>query len=254
MRRFFTIFFLSISFSAAASSQPYSAIIYDPVAQTEVSGKATSVERPMASLTKLMTAMVALDYDRDLTHRIKGKTREELFQALLVRSNNHVAELFSQNYPGGRKAFLTAMNAKAQSLGMTNTHFDDPSGRIITNKSTAQDVAIMVSAAYSYPAIRRISTSKTMEVEHQVKKSKKKYRTVMSQQPNTNRLILNEFGTAVEVSKTGFTNPAGYCVGVVVRYKEHPYVVVIMGARNPQHRLEIIRNLYWTDIAHLLTT
>ena len=251
MHRFFLIFLFACT---TAQAQPYSTIIYDPVEQTEIAGQGIAIERPMASLTKLMTAMVSLDNDRDLAHRINGKTREDLFQALLVRSNNNVAELLSQTYPGGRKAFLAAMNAKAQSLGMYNTHFNDPSGRIVTNTSTAQDVAIMVSAAYNYPTIRRISTYKTLEVEHLIKKSKKRYKVVTSVQPNTNRLILNEFGNAVEVSKTGFTNPAGYCVGVVVRYHEHPYVVVIMGARNPKHRLEIIRDLYWTDIAHSLTT
>jgi D-alanyl-D-alanine endopeptidase (penicillin-binding protein 7) len=254
MIRSIAIFLLTALAYSQASAQPYSAIIYDPVNQVEVSGQSVGTERPMASLTKLMTAMVSLDHDRDLSNCIKGKTREELFKALLVRSNNDVAELLAKSYPGGRSAFLAAMNNKAQRLGMQNTHFDDPSGRIRSNQSTAQDVAIMVSAAYNYPAIRRISTYKTMETEHVIKKAKKKTKTVVSVQPNTNKLILNEFGTAVEVSKTGFTNPAGYCVGVVVRYKDHPYVVVVMGARNPQHRLEIIRNLYWTDIAHLLTT
>lgn len=252
MRKILAILALACSMHAYANGT-YSAIIYDPVNSYQIAGQGVAIQRPMASLTKLMTAMVSLDYDRNLSNKIGNRSKEELFKALLVRSNNDVAELLSKNYPGGRKAFIEAMNNKAHSIGMSDTHFDDPSGRIKSNVSTAQDVAMMVTAAYTYPEIKRISTYKSLYSEHKVKKAKK-YKTVVAQQPNTNYMILNEFGSRIEVSKTGFTNPAGYCVGVVVRHDNQPYVLVIMGARNPKHRLEIIRDLYWTDIAHALTT
>jgi D-alanyl-D-alanine endopeptidase (penicillin-binding protein 7) len=213
-------------------------------------GNGVSIVRPMASLTKLMTAIVALDYNRSLTDRIGSKTREQLFEALLVRSNNEVAELFSRSYPGGRPAFIAAMNNKAHELGMYDTHFDDPSGRIVTNVSTAEDVAKMLIAASRYPEIRRISTYKHLTTTSVVRHHRKT-KVVQSVQNNTNVMVLQAFPD-VTVSKTGFTNPAGYCVGLVVEQGENKFLIVVMGARNKFERFDHVKEIMHNNVMNNL--
>ena len=236
----------SVVHSTPRTINTVSTLAYDMNADVTLQGNGISVVRPMASLTKLMTAMVALDYNRSLTDHISSRTREDLFKALLVRSNNEVAELFSRNYPGGRPAFIAAMNAKARSLGMLNTNFDDPSGRIVTNVSTAEDVGRMLMAASQYPEIRRISTYKHLESTHVIKQ-RKKTRVVHDVQNNTNVMVLQAFPDVI-VSKTGFTNPAGYCVGVVVEQGDRKYLVVVMGARNKFDRFDHVREIMHNNI------
>ena len=109
--------------------------------------------RPIASITKIMTAMIALDYDRNLTRRLKLSSRVDsnlprqnynrwqLFQAMLVRSDNAAAETLAEDYPGGRAAFIASMNAQAQQWGMKNTRFEDPTGLGANNVSSVDDVA-----------------------------------------------------------------------------------------------------------------
>lgn len=232
--------------SAPRTINTVSTLAYDMTAGVTLQGNGIAVVRPMASLTKLMTAMVALDHDKSLSHYIGSQTREDLFKALLVRSNNEVAELFSRNYPGGRSAFIAAMNAKAQELGMYNTHFDDPSGRIVTNVSTAEDVGRMLMAASQYPEIRRISTYKHLERVHVVKRHKKTH-VIHDVQNNTNVMVLQAFPDVV-VSKTGFTNPAGYCVGVVIEQGDKKYLVVVMGARNKLDRFDHVRAIMHNNV------
>jgi D-alanyl-D-alanine endopeptidase (penicillin-binding protein 7) len=232
--------------SAPRTIHSVSTLAYDMNAGVTIQGRGVGIVRPMASLTKLMTAMVSLDHDRSLSSRIAGQSREELFKALLVRSNNEVAELLSRNYPGGRPAFISAMNVKAHELGMLNTHFDDPSGRIVTNVSTAEDVGRMLMAASQYPEIRRISTYKHLERTHTIKR-RHKTQVVHNIQNNTNVMVLQAFPDVI-VSKTGFTNPAGYCVGVVVEQGTNRYLVVVMGARNKFDRFDHVRDIMHNNI------
>ena len=236
----------SVVNSAPRTISTVSTLAYDMNADVTLQGNGIAIVRPMASLTKLMTAMIALDHNRSLTDRIGSRTREDLFKSLLVRSNNEVAELLSNNYPGGRSAFIAAMNSKAQELGMYNTHFDDPSGRIVTNVSTAEDVGRMLMAASQYPEIRRISTYKHLESIHVVKQ-RKKTRVVHDVQNNTNVMVLQAFPDVI-VSKTGFTNPAGYCVGVVVEQGANRYLVVVMGARNKFDRFDHVKEIMHNNI------
>jgi len=220
---------------------------------------ATNAEevRAMASITKLMTAMIALDYDDSMDHKImlsrkagsylplREYTRGELFHALLVKSDNGAAESFAQNYPGGREAFLQQMNIRAKTLGMTHTHFDDPSGLSSKNVSTARDITLMVMAAAYYERIREISTKKSAYITTQ---SKRKQRTVVLN--NTNRLILSQVD-GVQVSKTGYTNPAGFCVAImiekVINNEKHYQVYVVMGAKNPKQRADEVKRLIYTQ-------
>lgn len=204
-----------------------------------------------------MTAMIALDYDDNMSHKImlsrkagsylpvREYTREDLFHALLVKSDNGAAESFAQNYPGGREVFLREMNTRAKMLGMTNTYFDDPSGLSSKNVSTARDITIMVMAASFYEQIREISTRKAAYITTE---SKRKQRTVVLN--NTNRLILSQID-GVKVSKTGYTNPAGFCVAIMVEKvidnQKHYQVYVVMGAKNPKQRADEVKRLIYTQ-------
>jgi D-alanyl-D-alanine carboxypeptidase len=220
---------------------------------------ATNAEeiRALASITKLMTAMIALDHDDNMNHKImlsrksgshlpsREYTRGELFHALLVKSDNGAAESFAQNYPGGREAFLQEMNIRAKTLGMTHTHFDDPSGLSSKNVSTARDITLMVMAAGYYEHIREISTKKSAYITTQ---SKRKQRTVILN--NTNRLILSQVD-GVQLSKTGYTNPAGFCVAImvekIINNEKHYQVYVVMGARNSKQRADEVKRLVYTQ-------
>jgi D-alanyl-D-alanine endopeptidase (penicillin-binding protein 7) len=182
--------------------------------------------RSLASLTKLMTAMVSLDYDSNMLREVELKplastklpkrnySRSELFHAMLIRSDNGAAETIASDYPGGRAKFIAAMNSKAQKMGLTSTYFKDPSGLSASNVSTALDVMDMVTAASTYAIIRETSVKKQAIIELQYKK---KVRTIALK--NTNHALLFEFDNVI-TSKTGYTVPAGWCVAMMVERLE----------------------------------
>jgi len=265
----FSILFFLVLTSAEAKSKYKKHAVYNihqrnlSVMITDVTdGKilcATNAEevRALASITKLMTAMIALDDDDDMNRKImlsknagshlpvREYTREELLHALLVKSDNGAAETLARNYPGGRAAFLNRMNLRAKTIGMKDTHFDDPSGLSSKNVSTAHDITIMVMAASFYEQIREISTKKAAYITTE---SKRKQRTVVLN--NTNRLILSQID-GVKVSKTGYTNPAGFCVAIMVEKvidnQKHYQVYVVMGAKNPKQRADEVKRLIYTQ-------
>jgi serine-type D-Ala-D-Ala endopeptidase (penicillin-binding protein 7) len=177
---------------------------------------------PIASLTKIMTALVVLDAQQPLDEvikitaedRWKGKgafshlpngaklTRRDLLRLALMASENLAARVLARNYPGGLPAFVKTMNMKARVLGMTQTRFDDPSGLSSRNVSTARDLVKLINAASRQQEIREFSTLTTHEVR--AGKSKLLYR-------NTNLLIGKPDWTII-VQKTGYTNDAGQCL------------------------------------------
>jgi D-alanyl-D-alanine endopeptidase (penicillin-binding protein 7) len=156
---------------------------------------------------------------------------------MLVRSDNKAAETLAENYPGGREQFINAMNAKARSLGMSQTLFHDASGLSIFNVSSANDVHKMLVASTNYSLIKEISTKKQVMFEA---KYKRKIRSVALH--NTNSKMLFEFNNIV-ITKTGFTNPAGFCLGLVVEQNGKTYTVIILGSRTPFARLALARSL-----------
>jgi len=243
--------------------------------------KKISDVRPLASITKLMTAMVSLDYDDDLNRLVELKplastslpvrkyTRNDLFHAMLIRSDNGAAETIASDYPGGRKMFIEAMNKKALQIGMLSTYFKDPTGLSSSNTSTAINVANMVMAASYYSVIRETSIKKQALFETMYKK---KIRTIRLK--NTNQPLLFEFDQII-ISKTGFTNPAGWCVALMVEKKEkvileegfiervtrwikqepkeddyvtHHHVIVILGAKNKQDRIDKVKQIMYNEI------
>jgi serine-type D-Ala-D-Ala endopeptidase (penicillin-binding protein 7) len=177
---------------------------------------------PIASITKLMTALVVLDGHQPLDEvikitaedRWKGKgafthipvgaklTRGDLLRLALMASENLAARTLARHYPGGIPSFVRAMNVKAKALGMSRTRFDDPSGLSSLNVSSARDLVKLVNAAARQPAIREFSTLSDHEVR--AGKNVRVYR-------NTN-LLVGKSDWTILVQKTGYTNDAGQCL------------------------------------------
>jgi D-alanyl-D-alanine endopeptidase (penicillin-binding protein 7) len=252
------ILYLTLAFSSLvyAKGPAPSVWLHDIAEHKSIVSENADVQRPMASVTKIMTAMITLDQWQTLAdvlvldRKVKAVlpagryTRLELLNALLVRSDNAAAETLAVNYPGGRSAFLAAMNDRAQSLGMTRTHFDDPSGLINTNVSSAEDIHKMLVASMNYPLIKEISVKKQAQFDARYKK---KVRKVIL--PNTNSRLLFEFDNIV-ITKTGYTTPAGFCLAMVVEQNKKYYTVVILGTPNPLFRFNLAKRLLKQDIPY----
>ena len=167
MKLFLSLLLVSLNVLA----QP-SVLHYDINKDKYLHSKNINQTRPIASITKLMTAMVVLDSNPNLheklslSKKVKSSlprqqfSRIDLLNAMLVKSDNGAAETLAENYPGGRKVFIDEMNRHAFSYGMISTRFDDPTGLSSSNQSTAIDVATMVNKAGSYKLIRAISVQK----------------------------------------------------------------------------------------------
>jgi D-alanyl-D-alanine endopeptidase (penicillin-binding protein 7) len=184
--------------------------------------KNSSAVLPIASITKLMTALVVTDahqpmdelleitdedrdYERNTGSRLRFGTmltREDLLLLALMSSENRAASALGRNYPGGRPAFVAAMNRKAHELGMNDTHYVDSNGLSSSNVSSAQDLAKIVMAAYKVPTIRQFTTTP----EHTVNANGRTLHYV-----NTNRLVRGG-DWDIGLQKTGFINEAGRCL------------------------------------------
>jgi len=232
-----------------------SVLLFNITTNTHEYAHLTNVVRPIASVTKLMTAMVALNYDRGMSKHLSIKspvggslprnreyTKYELLNAMLVKSDNSAAETLSTDYPGGREAFIREMNRLALEYGMLNANFDDPTGLSANNKATAIDVATMVARASDYDSIREISTKKQIEIETHYKR---KIRTIVLN--NTNRPVLFEFDNII-VSKTGFTSHAGYCLGLGVEKGGKKYSIIILGAKNKFDRIRKVEDIMYNHL------
>jgi D-alanyl-D-alanine endopeptidase (penicillin-binding protein 7) len=220
-----------------------------------IKGQNIEQVRALASITKLMTAVVALDHSTNMEKKLtlsskagsklprREYTRGELFHAMLIKSDNGAAETIAADYPGGREKFITDMNIRAMMMGLKNTHFNDPTGLDNGNVSTAEEVSHLVVGAAFYPMIRDISTKKESTILIQVKH---KNRSVVLS--NTNRVLLREFDSIL-LSKTGFTNPAGFCVAILVEHplknEMHHQVIVVMGAKNITQRVDTVKRMMY---------
>lgn len=250
--KFLIIVCLTIS-TAWARTEP-SILLYNVTKQSTVSARNPDQVRPLASITKIMTAMVALETgygpDRKLdlvkspsSHLPRQSyTRRELLTALLVKSDNAAAETLAQDYPGGRAEFLIEMNELARRIGMKNTHFDDASGLSAKNVSTAEDIVVMFQAAMKQDFIRTVSTQTRTELEIQGRK-----RPIKVVFGNTNSTLLEEFKNTI-VSKTGFTNPAGLCVAMALEEQAQQFVVVVMGATTKRQRTQLVESAIYNNL------
>lgn len=233
MRVYLLLFLLFISKIGWCASQYVVNLSKDQI----VVDSGSQIVRPIASVTKLMTALVILDSGYDLEEKVSYKgffrkcmSRNDLLSLMLVKSDNQAAEALAKSLPGGRSNFIAEMNIKAIALGMTNTHYDDPSGLSASNTSTARDLAILLNRVYDYYKIRDITSTVSYNIPVEVKRKRKvveRYVTIN----NTNRNLLSEYGE-IKVSKTGTTNAAGKCLAMLINHNGDKYAVVILGERN----------------------
>lgn len=203
-------------------------------------------QRPLASITKLMTALVALDTGYALERPVplnrrwstvlpaRSYTRGELMTAMLIRSDNSAAETLAGDYPGGREEFIREMNDYARRLGMMNTRFEDASGLSANNVSSAEDIMILVQEALKLDYLRKTTTIKNTEIEVPGKK-----RPIKIQINNTNSPLLGAHDNAV-LSKTGLTSKAGFCVAMAFEQEGQQYIVVVLGAKNKPERTRMV--------------
>ncbi len=193
---------------------------------------------PIASITKLMTAMVVLDGQQSLTESLrvseedidtlKGSssrlpvgttmTREEMLRLALMASENRAASSLARHYPGGFPAFVVAMNRKAQAIGLSDTHFLDSTGLNSSNVSSARDLTKMVAAASRYPLIREFSTT----AEHEVEVAGRVRRF-----GNTNALVRSP-EWEIGVSKTGYISESGRCLVMQAWMHDKPLIIVLL--------------------------
>jgi serine-type D-Ala-D-Ala endopeptidase (penicillin-binding protein 7) len=238
---------------ASASSPDFSSLSGDPKLKSAsalvldsqgrvIYGKDVDTVRPIASITKLMTAMVVLDGRLDLDEKITitrddrdlikltgsrleyGATlpRRELIQLALMSSENRAATALGRTFPGGMNAFVQAMNHKAKSLGMSNSHFADPAGLKTQNQSTASDLALMVKAADAYPLITQATTTRRQDVRPYRGRGPLTY-------GNTNRLLKNA-SWDIELSKTGYINEAGRCLVMQANIEGEEVSIVLLNS------------------------
>jgi serine-type D-Ala-D-Ala endopeptidase (penicillin-binding protein 7) len=226
--------------------------------------KNTNTPTPIASVTKLMTAMVVLDamlpMDEKLTvtsddiDRLKGTgsrlrvgttlPRAEMLQLALMASENRAASALGRHYPGGLRAFIRAMNEKADALGMLNTRFVDPTGLNSGNVSTAEDLVKLVRAAYEYPEIRQESTAISQEVS--VGSSRNPMNFV-----NTNVLV-RKGEWVIGLSKTGFISEAGRCLVMQAEIGGQPLIIVLLDSAGKLTRIgDANRIRKWLENNHL---
>ncbi len=224
-----------------------SAVVIDQDSGQSLLEKQPDAVVPIASISKLMTAMVVLDAKLDLNEVIaigdddvdglKGTrsrlpvgttmTRETAMLLALMSSENRAANALGRHYPGGMPAFVRAMNQKARSLGMNNSRFDEPTGLSSNNVSTAHDLARMVAAAARYPEIRAFSTTSDARVE---------LNGHIRDFHNTNALVRSD-NWEIGVSKTGYISEAGRCLVMQARVADKPVVIVLLDSAGKMTRV-----------------
>jgi len=195
-----------------------------------IKGANTNDLRSIASITKLMTAMVVLDANQNLDEKINDISRRQHLRLALIRSNNHSSDLLCENYPGGYEACVDAMNAKARSLKMRDTSFVDASGLDDDNVSTSSSLIKLVLAAQAYPLI--VKSSQTPHMRIKLDEGYFSYK-------NTNPLVNKKF----IVSKTGYIRAAGGCIALLMDTNKGRRVVVILGSKNTHTRIPEVKHL-----------
>jgi len=203
---------------------------------------------PIASITKLMTAYVVLESQASLGERITIKaqkiegspvlragmqvTRDELLHLSLISSDNLAAKMLAVAHPQGYDAFIAGMNATAQRLGMSNTSYIEPSG-LLPNKSTAWDLHLLNTAVSKYSIFREAAMSKTSSQDAQNKKGI--WQRIVIR--NTNAFA-GDYD--IKVGKTGFTNPAGWCISMLIRHQGQEFDLIVLGSPSKKVRNDLV--------------
>lgn len=246
----FSLFFLLVpAFASSLSQVPLalelaagSAMVTDLNTDKVIYASHPDRVRPIASITKLMTAMVVLDarlpldellsVDISQTPELHGVysrvrlnsriSRKDMLLLALMSSENRAAASLASHYPGGYAAFIRAMNKKARALGMLQTHYVEPTGLSIENVSTARDLTKLLVASQHYPLIGKLSTTheETATFTHP---------DYILPFRNTNHLIYNP-EWKIQLTKTGFTNQAGHCLVMRAIINQRPVALVVLDA------------------------
>jgi D-alanyl-D-alanine endopeptidase (penicillin-binding protein 7) len=238
-----------------------SVLVLDQETGQPLLAKNHTMQTPIASITKLMTAMLVIDAAQPLDERItitsadrdtlKGTgsrlaigssyTRAQLLHLALIASDNRAAHALGRTYPGGLERFVSTMNRTARALGMNNTVYVEPTGLSSGNRSTALDLARLADHAYeNYPEIRHISATghytlgtQRVVVKKKRRKAKVYYRPVAFN--NTNRLTrMNDWD--IGLSKTGFINEAGHCLVMQAQVADRDVIIVLLDAMGNNRR------------------
>jgi len=225
--------------ATALNLKSSSALVIELGEGEEIYAKNTDAVVPIASITKLMTAMVVLDERLPLDEHVKVTsddiddikgtqsrlrvgslvTRGDLLRLALMSSENRAAAALTRAYPGGRPVFVAAMNQKAVELAMWHSRFVDGTGLSRDNVSTARDLARMVRAAYTYPEIREYTT----ETAHTVRLRDGR----ALQYANSNRLVQSP-NWRIGLSKTGYISEAGRCLVMQAVIATQPVIIVLL--------------------------
>ncbi len=240
-------------------------VVLDAADGRSLYSKAADEVAPIASLTKLMTAMLVLDAAQPMDEAlnidiedfdyVKGSrsrlrmgttlSRDEMLRLALMSSENRAASTLARHYPGGLLAFVVAMNAKAKVLGMTRSRFEDPTGLSPKNVSTANDLARLVRAAAQYPMIRSYSTTPAHFVEVQPTGQTLGFN-------NSNALVKNDTWD-IQLQKTGYIREAGRCVVMLVTIASRPMVIVLLDSLGKYTRLgDAQRVKHWLETGEAL--
>ena len=252
-----------LKFTSSPKLRSSIALIYDEQGQSPLYTKNADTVAPIASITKLMTAMVVLDAQLPLDEEIsiskldmdklKGTrsrmhpgtklTRCELLRLALMSSENHAAAALARTYPGGTNAAVAMMNIKALELGMRDSRFIDPTGLNRGNVSTAQDLVKMVQAAQHYDLIHQYTTTSSYTVKPGGRGRPMRF-------SNTNPLVRNT-SWDIGVSKTGYISEAGRCLVMQARIKQRPVVIVLLDSWGNRTRIgDANRIKKWMESAY----
>lgn len=224
-----------------------SALVLDQITGQALIEKQAGAIQPIASLTKLMTAMVLLDArldpqemltitrdDMDMLRHSRSRLpvgtqlpREQALLLALLASENRAAHALGRTFPGGLAAFVEAMNAKAKALGLEAARFEDPTGLSAGNVATAHDLARIMEAAYHYPEIRDFTTRPETTIQSG-------RRSI--QFPNTNALVRSSRWN-IGLSKTGYIEEAGRCLVMQAMLANRPVLIVLLDSWGKYSRL-----------------
>jgi serine-type D-Ala-D-Ala endopeptidase (penicillin-binding protein 7) len=242
MRYFILLLLLLVNLQASAGSITAKSYLVTDTQGQVLNERDADQQRPIASITKLMTVMVVLDakqsldedinlnfklarkYHTHLPRSIKTLTRHELIDMAMVKSDNFAAYTLCLNYPGGVDNCVYAMNNKAITLGMTRTEYTDPTGIEETNVSTARDLIKLIISARSYTEI--VGATKA-SVELKVKKH-------WWQFSNTNPLV--RATDDIVVSKTGYIHQSGGCVVMLMNTQFGERIIALLDSKNTHTR------------------
>jgi D-alanyl-D-alanine endopeptidase (penicillin-binding protein 7) len=209
----------------------------------------------IASITKLMSALVVLDANQNLNEKITIQkediayqstarkilrvgtqiTRKEALLLGLMASENRVMNSLARTYPGGKAAFVSAMNKKAKSLGMENTHYQDPTGLSYLNMSSAKDLVILINAASKNDLIREFSTTTSYKIKSYKRIKSYKKKVFRQSFVNTNPIVRSS-KMRVLVQKTGFIRAAGRCLVMQAKISGKNISMVFLNAKGRNGR------------------